>query len=976
MRLTFMTLVWFLSVGLLPAQDFSPALPPGSSLTSQALRQSTHAESLRALAVQGCPTGSPGLLNSVSVPVGQPLDLVVLSGPAPAGGINWQVSSDNPAIVAAGNPVQGFLPTVFTPAGQTFSSIFTVFGISVGQTLLRITNLTSGGSGTTPLGAWDVNPTGSTKFLDANPPTNHCRQSDTSATLSSDPTALAACGTSVRGVATDGISQLLLRTTSGLPGTGCFEISSSSALDQGSLQTAVAPTQGPIGGLDYSFSFYKAPGEFGNNLLASRTVQITFYFTPNIGNGNQTSFQSQLTIIRPPLMLLHGIWSDMGAWSSFYLRNDAFHTTSAADYTATHDASFSTNIASVKDFVARPLTDTRAKGYAVTQADVIGHSMGGLLTRLYIGSQNYLRPDTFNKGDIHHLITLDTPHYGTSFANLLVALHRAKPTETEQTVSTIIPTPGARATNGAVCDLSENSPALQALSGGTSISSQVTTATAGPAGIPTGGLYWGGVLGSNSFEGALTASRCVQRNLLFQCTQRDFTFPQDIVNSFRFRESNDAIVPLSSQQGGLTGVNYPTLLHFGAAKWGATLVAGPTNTQQVATQVLQLLDGPVTNFASAFPGVLSNGTGTPRTVPGRGTGLDQQDYANQCGSGGPLKLNAFQGSVDTAADSMAPQLQRRISSLQTGDTRLTVSSPGNGQQFSPGDSVVVTVQLVPPLVANDIGIDLIGLKHLEGTNYNGTSYQATFTIPDYYAGPLVVIPAITDSFNNPIIGIPLTIAVRPPTPLSIALIQHNYPLVLPPSRAEQLKLIGVYPNNVQRDITSSQAGTTYQSSNQAVVTIDAEGTFQALSSGTATITATNGGFTDYATFEVNTGSTPLPPQDLTGQVQVQPSGFVLNRQTGFYVQTVVITNMAEIPTTGPLYFVIGDLPAGVTLINKSGLTQTIVPTHSPFLGQLSLPGDGLTFQPGQSISLQLQFLNAGRVRISYTPKLYRASVTP
>jgi hypothetical protein len=52
---------------------------------------------LRAAAVPGCPNQG-GLLNSISVPVGQPLNLsVVISSPAPRGGAVFQLSSDNPA---------------------------------------------------------------------------------------------------------------------------------------------------------------------------------------------------------------------------------------------------------------------------------------------------------------------------------------------------------------------------------------------------------------------------------------------------------------------------------------------------------------------------------------------------------------------------------------------------------------------------------------------------------------------------------------------------------------------------------------------------------------------------------------------------------------------------------------------------------------------------------------------------------------
>src|SRR6185295_17673512 len=99
------------------------------------------------------------------------------------------------------------------------------------------------------------------------------------------------------------------------------------------------------------------------------------------------------------------------------------------------------------------------------------------LTRLFAGSANYMRPDNLNKGDVHRLITLDTPHFGSNFANLLVGLHRVSPAKTESTVSGIT---GGSIVNGAVCDLSENSPALAGI-GGTSLRSQVITATGGPA---------------------------------------------------------------------------------------------------------------------------------------------------------------------------------------------------------------------------------------------------------------------------------------------------------------------------------------------------------------------------------------------------------------------------------------------------------------------------------------------------------------
>ena len=70
------------------------------------------------------------------------------------------------------------------------------------------------------------------------------------------------------------------------------------------------------------------------------------------------------------------------------------------------------------------LQSMRAAGIAVTQADFVGHSMGGLLARLYAGDADpavpFKRPDNLGLGDIHKLITLDSPHLGSELANALV----------------------------------------------------------------------------------------------------------------------------------------------------------------------------------------------------------------------------------------------------------------------------------------------------------------------------------------------------------------------------------------------------------------------------------------------------------------------------------------------------------------------------------------------------------------------------
>lgn len=59
---------------------------------------------------------------------------------------------------------------------------------------------------------------------------------------------------------------------------------------------------------------------------------------------------------------------------------------------------------------------------AATQADVIGHSMGGLLARVYAARSDYRRSENLGEGDIRRLITICTPHHGSELFGVKDAL--------------------------------------------------------------------------------------------------------------------------------------------------------------------------------------------------------------------------------------------------------------------------------------------------------------------------------------------------------------------------------------------------------------------------------------------------------------------------------------------------------------------------------------------------------------------------
>lgn len=907
---------------------------------------------LRSHSSASCPNYT-GILDSISVPVGMSINLEVVIASPVTYDASFQLQSENPAFVAAGDVHQGFLPVVTIPAGQTVSNTFALFGVSVGSTALDIVPLSPGFVASSfPAGAWDVNLSGSAnKFVDANPPSATCRDSG-SPNISQNPSILASCGVPVTGVASDGATQLLLRTLAGLPGTACYQITSSSSLDQGTVGTAVTTTQA-VNSENYAFSLYSAPANYGDT-SNSRTVTVTFTFTPSIGNGDTTSFTSNLTVLRPPVVLVHGLWSGPSAWAGAFVRNDSYHTTVTANYKATNASNFSVNVPFVQQAVANALQQFRANQNAVTQVDVIGHSMGGILTRLYANSSQNTRVDNYNLGDIQRLVTLDTPHWGSTLANLLVSLHTVAPTRVNLIGDVI-----GSVTQGAVCDLSENSPALQGMT---------ATSVGGAAMNASGGTF---PTYRSEIETILTANVCTGWSLTLPpvCTSRAYLFPQNRVNGFRFQAANDQIVGLIDQQGGIGGQNFPALIHTNV-----------NSTPAVATSAFSLLDGPAGGLAGAsFPAAQSTGLGNPASPPrgviGLGATQDQSDYTAQCAPGAPMNPSArIPSANDGILEVSQSNKQQPQARPRTASPLVNITSPTPGQSFTAGSTITVNVQVSPSANATDVVVGMPPIPLTSTTRLDSINYQATAVIPTTFSGVLTITPIALDSMQNEIPGAPVTVNVTPASaPTQVAFTQ-KYFYVDPSVASEQLDLVATYTGGTQIDVTSSAAGTTYVSNNPAVVTVSANGLVTLVAPGLAVVTGTNGGLSDYAVFVVENAASPLPPQNLTSQFTVQEGGYRLDRVSGFFVQAVTITNTSNLPVPGSVYLILSGLTHGVTLVNQSGLTQNVLPGSSYLT--LPLSPDGRTVAPGQSSTFTLQFLNPNRVAIGYVTSAYRTSSLP
>lgn len=818
---------------------------------------------------------------------------------------------------------------------------------------------------------------------------------------------LATCGIPIKGVATDGVSPVLLRAVAAASGKACFTLTSSGPLAYGNVATPSMETAG-VGGLYYAFSQYTPPDGYGD-ASDNRTVNIQFDFTLDSATGftNTTSITVPTILVRPPVVLLHGVWSSSGIWNNgFYREQPGYvygsakgdsYTTYAADYSATAGGPFTTNELLVKGFIAEVLKRIRTKpgNYAAAQADVIGHSMGGDITRLYStltsGPSTYKRPDNLNLGDVHRLITLDTPHLGSNFPNLIIAMNNfAAGGLSDAIKKTVHDLTKGDITQGAVCDLAQNSTGLMALNSPTNLTGQYITGSAGPPPLtlPNGpALYWGGITVAGhkeaDFEETLTARQCAG------CAA--YVYPQNVVTAWRFREPNDSIVPLSSQQGNnptSAQYNFPNDLHqhIPAASWlGAQ---GVTDDPNVAIQAFALLDGPVSALVSPLPAVNSTGTGVaiPPTQ-GLGSAADQTNYNAQCFSGGPLYPAPPAGSAlglageSEAAPRSAPALGRPRRAAAVPASSIVVTSPATGALFGNSDTLSITVSVAAGVTVTGYGVSVTGAGLVPGTGLStgagGSTFQASVPLNAYSTGPITVTPYIFDGSGTYAAGTPATVVEQYTggTLASVQLSDHNF-LTLLPGATQALFLMGTYSDGAGPfDISSSLLGTVWSSSNNSVLTVDQSGNVAIVAAGTAVVTARNGAFSDWATFVVEQPATPLAPVDYTSQFAIQATGLRLDRNTGFYVQTVTLTNTSDLPLPGPLYLVVSGLPAKVALSGIDGVTANIAPVGSGYF-TLPLAGYGLTTTPGQVMNVEFQFLDPNEVELNYSLKVVRTSVAP
>lgn len=691
------------------------------------------------------------------------------------------------------------------------------------------------------------------ELVDANTPTFRLRNPPSD--VVPDAAILSRDGVPVTGVAADGVSRILIRASipSQLlsdPATPVNDVivtvqpdrSLSSPLDIGQLHdpfgdvtslatTGITVPAHIVKGQDaqYAFVVFQAPIDYsGSNKILDNPV-----FTVNVVIPNEPGLSIppvSFEIHRVPVVLVHGLEGFRSDWN-LALEDSPLFDVFVADYSPTHSFDFICNRFVVKEAIDTAVRRMRMSSIAVTQADVVGHSMGGLLTRLYMLnrfanpgdpvalcarglpsmlSTGYIRADNYLMGDIHKFITVNTPHRG-SFIGVPFVNANGTPTLLGLTAGLFADAvTGRRTFFGAARDLRPDSLILDVINETPAARAVPSHAIVGESGVHLDKSYY-------------------RRSLIIAQSCGLST-----VNGFFSGEANDVIVRSSSQRGGLPDPQVKVV--FGAGAMHFPIVNEfPNGELNIWLNSMLKARTSDPRFASGgFPQFVSTVDPLPNCVST------------------PLEFN-LQIRSSSVSDRTALALLRGGESLI-----LHVDVPAGKQlasvavQSSAGE---VQIDNQPPFdITMTVPLDFIGVITFQAIGFDGQGGIVTSSIHRR---------AVVTDAN-------LTSISVVPNPL----------LLTDLGGAQQLDVSGQFDDGIARDVSPASAGTTYVSLDESVATVSAEGLVAWVGSGSTTIQVSSNGVQETVEVSAVLGSICRPDFTSDGFVGMDDLSVILSEFGG------------------------------------------------------------------------------------------------
>lgn len=279
----------------------------------------------------------------------------------------------------------------------------------------------------------------------------------------------------VVGAAADGVTQVIVEVTAFEAGdsvqlTLVNENGVQDPIKNGGLYPLGGVTPGTAAGTltltaqnttpPMALAIWQAPLDYYRDTGDAATLQrsLTVQMQVTDVNGSQIMTSQNEYVMRPPVLLVHGMWSEPSAWSNFtpallpnaslwgtMYKETANYNYGVSQVTATSPSyvwtpssvnanalGFAFNAQGVLNAAQQVVTDyATMNSVAAVQADVVAHSMGGAISRLMPGVTTgpalFENQNNYGLGSVHKLITIGTPHQGTPLAVDLLPTNAGDP---------------------------------------------------------------------------------------------------------------------------------------------------------------------------------------------------------------------------------------------------------------------------------------------------------------------------------------------------------------------------------------------------------------------------------------------------------------------------------------------------------------------------------------------------------------------
>ena len=525
----------------------------------------------------------------------------------------------------------------------------------------------------------------------------------------------------------------------------------------------------------------------------------------NTTTGQERCFNNRafpFAIVRPQAVLMHGLWSDQTTWEAdespfvqddFPLLNLAEFATILGDYSANDN-----NARSFEENRRRAQQPLRAACLSLlnqssvfgARHDYIGHSMGGLLGRLYLEDAPFRT--------INRLITMNAPHLGSPLANLLLQARD----DTNFLIGELV-TWGMEQLDrpidlGAIDDLAVGSDAILAMQ-----------ATPVPAHALIG-------VGGTQFADENLQDAPGEEGAIYRLVRFLFD-PLQVFGS----DQHDLVVSRPSQAGGIDATSQTVFQGLLSIHTLAPLnpeyadrlfcPAGSTSMQCTGAlgEGLLNLDPSVAEF-SEFP--------APGSVamPATGT-LGAPPVAATRGSGG-LTENGIRFSV-----------------------------PADGATFASGDTIPVSLA-----GANGFNPTRVLLLAQDQVLVDEQApYDFQLDIPLGVAGAVSLAAMAADSNGNFARTGGIVISAEPSAALEEFDIVNDSMFLNGFFDRQRLAVVGQFSDGISRDLSDPSTGTLYSSADPAIASIDEFGNVTPHRDGATILMATNSGIQDSIPVEVD-----------------------------------------------------------------------------------------------------------------------------